>query len=874
MEIGQLQIVDIDKEMQKSYLDYAMSVIVSRALPDARDGLKPVQRRILYAIYDMGLRPDSPYKKSARIVGEVLGKYHPHGDMAVYEAMARLAQDFSLRYPLIDGQGNFGSVDGDPPAAMRYTEARLSTIALELLAQIDRHTVDEIPNFDNSLHEPVVLPAAIPNLLVNGANGIAVGMATNIPPHNLGEVVDALVFMLQKWERLDDIAIPDLMRFIQGPDFPTGGIILQEAEQRNLATIYGDGRGRITVRGSYRIEALKGGRNSIIIHELPYLTNKTTLIERIAELVRHGDLEGISDLRDESDREGMRIVVELKQSADMENTLSVLYHRTPFQMTFGIALLALVNGEPRHLSLKQALRVYLDHRLQVVRRRSEFDLARAKARAHILEGLRVALKNLDEIISLIRSSSDVEKARSRIMKRYRLSENQAQAILDIPLKRLAALERKKIEDEYKQALATIKELEGLLHSAKKIRQVVEKELLEIKQKYSDRRRTQIILLKEGQTVSKVIAAKELIQAKAVWVGITRDAIAARTLKEDQPRISGIQSPKWLIKSNTHHTLYVVGVDGMAVAVAVDALPSADKFGEGTLLSKISDYHDTDSIAGIFSTPAVSEIGVDRFILTVTRSGMIKKSLISELPGPSAHKFLLVKVNPGDEVQSVLVTDGTTDVLLVTGKGMTIRFSESDVRSMGFVATGVNGIKLMQGDHVIGMEQLSTKTEVFLIADNGLAWRIVENDFPVQARYGQGTITCKMGKAAEIVGIMTGKRNQMGGVQMKKAAAQTVRIDAIAIGRRGSNGKTAVPVKQGDTVMGLTPALDFMDMWEVKRKTDTRKAGTKTPQTKTRGEKVKDVRSGNKPGVKKTSIQSKVSGKPEVKKTINKTRKKT
>src|SRR5512139_4120441 len=456
MEVGLVQKVDIDSEMQQAYLDYAMSVIVSRALPDARDGLKPVHRRILYAMYDMGLRPESGYKKSARIVGEVLGKYHPHGDMAVYEAMARMAQDFSMRCLLVDGQGNFGSVDGDPPAAMRYTEARLTAPAMDMLADIRKSTVDFSDNFDGSLQEPDVLPAAIPNLLVNGATGIAVGMSTNIPPHNLGEIVDALVYMLENWERLDDVNIENLMRFIQGPDFPTGGLIVQDTHEDDLATAYGTGRGRVTVQARCHIEEITRGRNRIIVTELPYMTNKSSLIERIAELAREGRLEGLADLRDESDRHGLRIVIEVNKTVEPEAVLQALYKSTPMRSTFGIIMLALVDGEPRTLSLKQALRVYLDHRLVVIKRRAEYDLTKARQRAHILEGLRIALKHLDAIIELIRKSPDADTARDRLMKRYSLSELQAQAILDMPLRRLAALERKKIEDEYKELKAEIK----------------------------------------------------------------------------------------------------------------------------------------------------------------------------------------------------------------------------------------------------------------------------------------------------------------------------------------------------------------------------------------------------------------------------------
>ena len=462
MELGLVRKVDIDHEMQQSYLDYAMSVIVARALPDARDGLKPVQRRLLYAMYDMGIRPDSAYKKSARIVGEVLGKYHPHGDQAVYESMARLAQDFSMRYELIDGQGNFGSVDGDPPAAMRYTEARITPFALELLNQLDRNTVNFDRNFDDTLSEPSVLPSAIPNMLVNGATGIAVGMATSIPPHNLVETVDALNYMLEHWQKLDDITVGDLMKYIQGPDFPTGGIILQEHEQNELQATYATGKGRITLRGRLNLEEMARGKSRIIITELPYMTNKSSLIERIAELSREGALDGVSDLRDESDRHGMRIVIELNKAADADKTLRALYKRTPLQVTYSINLLALVNGEPKLLSLKQALKVFIEHRLEIVKRRSEFDLKKAEDRIHILEGLRVAIKFLDEVIALIRGAQDTDQAREKLMKKFKLSILQAQAILDMPLKRLASLERKKIEQEYKDLLELVIRVAGFV----------------------------------------------------------------------------------------------------------------------------------------------------------------------------------------------------------------------------------------------------------------------------------------------------------------------------------------------------------------------------------------------------------------------------
>lgn len=815
MDIGSVRKVDIDREMQQSYLDYAMSVIVARALPDARDGLKPVQRRVLYAIYDMGLRPESMYKKSARIVGEVLGKYHPHGDMAVYESMARLAQDFTMRYPLVDGQGNFGSVDGDPPAAMRYTEAKLTPFAMELLAQIERETVDFVQNFDGTLTEPDVLPSAVPNLLVNGASGIAVGMATNIPPHNLGEVIDGLIYMLHGWDKLDDISVQDLMKFIQGPDFPTRGIILQEGQQNDIMAAYATGRGRVTVRGRVQVEEMSRGRMRILITELPYLVNKSSLIERIAELVRDGALEGIADLRDESDRHGMRIVIELKQGVEAEGVMLSLYHRTLLQTTFGITMLALVNGEPHLLTLKHALRVYLEHRLEVVRRRSEFDLAKARQRAHILEGLRIALKNLDEIIALIRNSPDVEQARERLIKRYKLSLVQALAILDMQLRRLAALERKKIEEEYKEVTALIKELESLLQSPKKMRLAVENELMAVKQTFGDRRKTQIVSLREGESAKQLLTANDLTPAQEVWVGVMEDGHIARTHNDELPRVSGRAAPQWLVKTNTHHTLYLVTDQGKTAAVSVETLPVKEKFAEGSLVSKVAPLEEEDPLAALFSLPPRDEIQGDRFIVTVSRFGMVKKSAVTDLPGPSSQSFVLAKVNSGDFLGWAVLTSGDAELMLVTSGGMAIRFSEQEVRPMGLAAAGVNGIKLDARDEVVGVEKIVKKAEVLLVASNGQAWRMPVEDFPIQGRYGQGVIACRPGRGVKVVGEMVGKKTQAGTVHFERAASQNIRMDEIPLSKRAATSKAAMPVKAGDAVIQLTVALDGLVFWSVK-----------------------------------------------------------
>ena len=811
MKEDAIRTVNINDEMQQAYLDYAMSVIVSRALPDARDGLKPVQRRILYAMYDMGLRANSPYKKSARIVGEVLGKYHPHGDSSVYEAMARMAQDFSMRYPLVDGQGNFGSIDGDPPAAMRYTEARLAPPALDMLAEINKDTVDFAPNFDDTLSEPAVLPASLPNLLVNGASGIAVGMATSIPPHNLSEIIDALRYMLDEWKKLDDISVGQLMRFVRGPDFPTGGIILQRENEEGLESAYGSGRGRVTIQARVHIEEMERGKSRLIVTELPYMVNKSNLISRIADLVRDGKLEGITDLRDESDRQGMRIVIELTKNVSPEETLQTLYKRTPMQTTFSLILLALVNGEPRMLTLKQALRVYLEHRLEVIRRRSEYDLRRAKERAHILEGYLLALKHLDEIIALIRRAPDVDTARKRLQKRYKLTEIQATAILDMQLRRLAALERKKIETEYKETKKTIKSLESLLHSPAKMRTVASEELLRIKEAYGDKRRTQIVRVKEGKQKSLLTSA-DILPEESVWILIGKDGKTARMSGSKTPRRSGSAAPRFLVKAMLHDTLYLVSEKGRAAAIAVHTLPEAEKSSEGLAWHKISPLAPSDKLGAAFALPArKSGLPEEAYILTVTRGGMVKKSPLAELPGPSAQPFTLVKVNDGDSLGWTMLTDGEKEILLATARGMAIRFSEKDVRPMGLVAAGVNGIKLGVGDLVIGAEILPQKGDVFLIASDGKGKRVAAKEFPKQGRYGKGVIAWSLPEGTRLAGLAIGKGTLVVTMHLIKAAPKMTRLDAAPMRKRAtSRGGTVQEVKLGDAIVALTIP------WEVKK----------------------------------------------------------
>ncbi len=851
MELGLIRKIDIDNEMQQAYLDYAMSVIVARALPDARDGLKPVQRRILYAMYDMGIRADSAYKKSARIVGEVLGKYHPHGDSAVYEAMARMAQDFSMRTLLVDGQGNFGSVDGDPPAAMRYTEARLTSAALDILFDLNKNTVDFNPNFDDTLTEPGVLPAALPNLLVNGATGIAVGMATSIPPHNLAEVIDAIVYMLEKYEKLDDVDVETLMEFVQGPDFPTGGLIVQEKDQEGIEAAYGSGRGRITVQAKAHVEEMERGKNRIIVTELPYMVNKSSLIERIADLAREGYLEGLSDLRDESDRHGMRIVLEMTKNADPEVVLRELYKRTPMQTTFSINLLALVDGEPRTLTLKQALRVYIEHRLTVIKRRAEFELDRARQRAHILEGYLIALKNLDEVINIIRSASDVETARAKLMKRFKLTELQATAILDLQLRRLAALERKKIETEYKEVTSHIKDLETLLKSPKKMRGVVADELLKVKEQYGDRRRTQIVNLSANGKTAKTLTARDLLPEQQVWIGVTDDGLVSRTHDDKQPKHSGNDAPRWLVKASTTDTVYFVAKSGRAAAVAAHIIPQAEKLTQGTMFYKVSPLTENDSLAAVFALPSrKSALPEEACVITTSKLGMIKKSLVSELPGPSSQSFVLVRMNEGDRLISVGLTDNKTkDILLVTAQGMAIRFKEDEVRPMGLVAAGVSGMKLDDKDEVVGMEILPSEGEVFLITSDGKAKRVEEKDFPVQGRYGKGVIAWDLPEKIRLAGAVTDKPNHMATIHLTKGAPKSTRLDEASLRKRAATkGDVVVEVKPGEEVVSINVG------WTVERFVEEeKKAGKKKEvQSKKTVAKTSSPMGKNAPAKKKVT----------------------
>ena len=813
MEVGLVRRIDIDEEMQQAYLDYAMSVIVARALPDARDGLKPVHRRILYAMHDMGIRPDTDFKKSARIVGEVLGKYHPHGDMAVYEAMARMAQDFSMRYPLAEGQGNFGSVDGDAPAAMRYTEARLAPPAMEMLRDIEKETVNFSDNFDGSLREPGVLPSALPNLLVNGGTGIAVGMATSIPPHNLGEVCDALVFMLESWGHFERITVDDLMGFIHGPDFPTGGIIIaSKGENEGLPAAYGTGRGRVSVQARAHVEDMGRGRSRIIVTELPYQINKSALIERIAELARTGDLEGLADLRDESDRQGMRIVIELTKTAEPEKVLAQLYRRTPMQSTFSIIMLALVEGEPRLLSLKQALRVYLEHRLEVVRRRSEFDLRRARERAHILEGLRVALEHVDEVVKLIRAAKDVDEARDRLRRRYRLTEIQANAILDMPLRRLASLERKKIELEYKENLALIRELEGLLASEKKQRQTITEEILQIRNQYADRRRTQIVQISKGKRAPKTLTAghlAELTPEKDTWVVVTQDGLISRSPSGRLPRLAGRGAPTLILGATARDTLYLFDRHGMGASVAVHTLPECDDPATGNPVVGASALPAGSEVVGGITLPTerAGSDSAEACLVFCTAMGMVKKSPLASLPGPSARPFVAARLAEGDALAWVRLTGGKDDLLLVSSAGMAIRFSEDDVRPMGLAAAGVMGMRLEEeAARVVSMEVPRSSGELLVVTERGLAKRTPLSQFPRQGRNGKGVRAWKSVDGLAVAGAMVGLADDRAVIHFARAAAKPIRLGDAPRRARAAAGAALVEVKDNDRVEGLFPVL--------------------------------------------------------------------
>lgn len=817
MEIGLIRQIDINDEVRESYLSYAMSVIVSRALPDARDGLKPVQRRILYGMYDMGLRPDTSYKKSARVVGEVLGKYHPHGDQSVYDAMVRLAQDFSMRYTLVDGQGNFGSIDGDEAAAMRYTEARMSAMGHDILADIDKSTVDFGPNFDDSLKEPLVLPATIPNLLVNGSSGIAVGMATSIPPHNLGEVVDALAFMLDKWENLDDITVQDLMQFIKGPDFPTGGLIFRRKadsdESDVIASAYATGRGRITVRAKAHVEQMERNKSRIVITELPYQANKTNLLGRIADLHRDGRIEGLTDLRDESDRNGMRIIIETTRNVEPETILGQLFAQTPMQSTFSVSLLALVNGEPRVLTLKQALKVYLEHRLEIVRRRSEYDLEKAQQRAHILEGLLKAIDQLDAVIDTIRRSQTAESARNNLIKQFRFTEAQAQAILDMQLRRLAALERNKIKEEHKEKLALIKRLEQLLANPGLMRKLIKEELAAVKEKYADVRRTQII----DAADSKIITADSLLPDENVWVLVSEKGTIGRTPNRDMVKIPAkpTEQPLALLEANTQDVLYLFMTDGQTVGLPVYQLPQALGVGEGTHYADMTALNRKDQLAAA----VVLSFDTNGYLFLTTLSGVVKRIRQEDLPGITSEPFTVMNVPENDSLGWVKATSGNDEVVLATAQGQLIRFKEDEVRPMGLPAGGVMGIKLAEDDGVVTMDVAQPDGYVWSITNTGMAKATLMSEYPLQGRHGQGVINAKLpADGSEVVTAVIGSIDTEVIITTTFGSTKQIKLREPVIGSRATKLREVMSLNGRNKVTGAVRLIGRLEQKEEERET--------------------------------------------------------
>ncbi|HEY53264.1 MAG TPA: DNA gyrase subunit A [Caldilineae bacterium] len=804
--------INLEEEMRVAYLDYAMSVIVSRALPDARDGLKPVHRRILYAMHDMGLHHNRSYRKSARIVGEVLGKYHPHSDAAVYDSMVRMAQDFSLRYPLVDGQGNFGSVDGDSAAAMRYTEARLARIASELLLDIDKDTVDWAPNFDDSLNEPKVLPAKLPNLLLNGSSGIAVGMATNVPPHNLGEIADAIVYMIDHWDDPSSVTVEALMQFVQGPDFPTGGIILG---LDGIKQAYGTGRGRLIVRARTEIEEMKGSRFRIIVTEIPYQVNKTTLIERIAELVRAGRLTQVSDLRDESDRNGMRIVIELKRGSAPRKELNKLFKYTMLQTTFGVNNLALVDNQPVRLTLKRSLQVYIEHRVEVIIRRTQWELAQAEHRAHILEGLRIALQFLDEVIATIRQSDTVDDARSALMSRFGLSEVQAQAILDMQLRRLAALEQQKIEDEYNELMVRINYLRDLLAHPAKILGLVKDDILELKERYADERRTWINPHGVGD-----FSEEDLITQQGVIVSLTQGSYIKRTAAKvfrAQGRggvgVRGMNTKaedvviKAFFARTLDHVLFFTN-QGRVYSERAYNLPEGGRTAKGAHINNVLNLQSGEKVTAMIP---VEDFEQSEYIVLLTRKGRIKRMALRELSRVRPSGIIAITLTSDDELARVKLTSGDQDIIIISRGGKALRFHESAVRAMGRTAAGVMGIRLVGDDSIAGMAVVSEDEELLIVTANGWGKRVELEDIPVKGRYTQGVWVTDHTRLDETGPIVIARSvlptDDITFMTLNGVAMRTPVSDISVIGR-ATRGVRCVRLQEGDALVSAARVVEI------------------------------------------------------------------
>ncbi|MCI0707375.1 MAG: DNA gyrase subunit A [Ignavibacteriae bacterium] len=796
--------VDIEEEMRGSYIDYSMSVIVSRALPDVRDGLKPVHRRVLYAMQDLGLGAGRPYKKSARIVGEVLGKYHPHGDTAVYDTMVRMAQDFSLRYLLVDGQGNFGSVDGDSPAAMRYTEARLSRVAEEMLRDLEKNTVDFAPNFDDTLKEPTVMPALFPNLLCNGASGIAVGMATNIPPHNLNEVIDGCLAYIKDSEITND----KLMKHITAPDFPTGGIIYG---YDGVKDAYRTGKGRIVVRAKASIQTGKGDRQRIVVSELPFLVNKASLIEKIAAMVNDKKLDDISDIRDESDREGMRVVIELKRDATAEVVLNNLFQHTQMQTTFGVNMLALVAGRPQVLTLREMLKHFIEHRNVVVVRRSKYELDEAEKRAHILEGYIIALDNIDAIIKLIKASKDVETAKTGLMKKFKLSEIQAKAILDMRLQKLTGLERKKVEDEYRETIKLIEKLKAILKSKRLQMKIIEDELAEIKKKYGDERRTEIVYKAEEFSIEDMIAEEDVVITISHRGFIKRfpvsgyrrqsrggKGVTAASTKEDD-------FLEHIFIASTHDHILIFTDRGRCYGLRVHEIPEVGRAAQGKSINSLITKSAEETITAFI---AVKEFDDTHFVLMVSEQGMVKKVVLSEFGNPRKNGVTASNLKKGDTLKDVKLTDGTQDIVIGTQEGMAIRFHENEVRTMGRSAAGVRGIRLGKKDKVIGGVTLRRKDTTILVAtDKGYGKRSEAEEYRISHRGGKGIITMK---TSDKNGLLVAIREvtDSDDIVIVTTNGMVIRQNAkdIRVAGRNTQGVRLIKLDEGDDVADVAAVV--------------------------------------------------------------------
>jgi DNA gyrase subunit A len=808
---GRIEPVEIEEEIQRSYLDYAMSVIVGRALPDVRDGLKPVHRRILWSMLESGLRPDRPHRKAAWAVGEVVKKYHPHGLDAVYEALVRMAQDFSLRYPLVDPHGNFGSVDGDPPAAMRYTEARLAPIALEVLRDIEAETVDFVPNYDGHEQEPTVLPSRFPNLLVNGAGGIAVGMATNIPPHNLGEVIDAVVHYLDHPESKPK----DLMKFIKGPDFPTGAAILGK---QGITDAYTSGRGSIKVRAATQIEETTQGRQRIVVTELPYQVNKARLAEKIAELVRGGKLKDIADLRDESNRQGMRLVIELKRNANPHVVLNQLFKHTQLQESFGAIMLSLVDGVPRILNLAEMVGYYADHQVDVVTRRTQYELRKAEERDHIVQGLLIALQHLDAVIKIIRGSRDAEEARTKLMKQFKLTEIQANHILDMPLRRLTRLAREELEQEHKDLLATIRRLKALLKDPKKIRSVIKEELAEIKKKHADPRRTQLRPDEGELDVEDLIAEEDVVitVTRAGYVkrqpidAFRRQGRGGRGVRGANLKEEDVVSH--VFTTSTHHWLMFFTTRGKVYRVKVHEVPEAGRTARGLYAANLPGV----SITGDEKVSTVIDLkdyDEGAYLFFATKRGMVKKTPLPEYDSPRTG-LTAVNLKPGDEMIDVLLTNGKDEIILVSRNGQAIRFKEALVRSMGRATAGVIGMRLGQGDEVIAVGPASAGEELISVTQQGYGKRTPLKEYPTKGRGGKGVIGHSLTrKTGLLAGAFVGSKGE--DMFVISSSGIVIRVGAGDIRRvgRASQGVRTMRVEEGAHVVALAPVITQAELEE-------------------------------------------------------------